>query len=75
MYNIKLKVVKNFENDKELLDINDIYQILNIKKNCALRIVHRDLSYLKIGNRIRVRRKDLDEYIEAKILSEKTNNK
>lgn len=66
MYNIKLKVVKNFENDKELL---------NIKKNCALRIVHRDLSYLKIGNRIRVRRKDLDEYIEAKILSEKTNNK
>lgn len=63
------------KNDKELLDINDICQILNVKKNCALRIVHRDLSYLKIGNRIRVRRKDLDDYIEAKILSEKTNNK
>lgn len=55
------------KDDKELLSINDICKILNIKKNCALRIVHKEIPYLKIGNRIRIRKDDIDKFIELKI--------
>ncbi len=55
------------KSDKEILNINDICEILDVKKNFALRIVHSNIPFFRVGRRIRVRRKDLEEYIESNI--------
>jgi len=55
---------------KNLLNINQAAEILNIKVPTIYRWVHeRKIPYVKMGNKLRFKENDLLEFIESKSFS------
>lgn len=51
--------------DKKLLNVSDVAEVLQLSTKSAYKLMHRtDFPLIKIGSKMFVREKDLDEYLD-----------